>query len=47
VERVFALALQRPPADSERAAGVQFRQQHSLAELCRAILNVNEFVYLD
>jgi cytochrome c553 len=47
VERVFALALQRPPADSERAAGGQFRQQHSLAELCRAILNVNEFVYLD
>ena len=47
VERAFALAFQRPPDAAERASCVQFRQQRTLAELCRALLNVNELVYVD
>ncbi|MEO7318008.1 MAG: DUF1553 domain-containing protein, partial [Chthoniobacteraceae bacterium] len=47
IERAFNLALQRPPDAAERASCAQFRQQRSLAELCRALLNVNEFVYVD
>ena len=47
VERAFALAFQRPPEAAERASCVKFRQQRSLAELCRALLNVNELVYVD
>ena len=47
IERAFALAFQRPPDAGERASCAQFRQQRSLAELCRALLNVNEFVYVD
>jgi hypothetical protein len=47
VQRVFALALQRPPDRQELHACVQLLQQRSLVELCRAVLNLNEFVYLD
>ncbi len=47
IERAFALAFQRPPDDSERASCVEFRRRRSLEELCRALLNVNELVYVD
>ena len=47
IDRAFTVALQRSPDDSERAACRQFRERHSLAELCRALLNLNEFVYVD
>jgi mono/diheme cytochrome c family protein len=47
VERAFALTLQREPDKSERHACLELLQQRSLAELCRALLNVNEFIYVD
>ena len=47
IDRAFALALQRSPDAAERASCMHFRQQRSLAELCRTLLNVNEFVYVD
>jgi len=47
VQRAFALALQRPPDRQELRACVQLLQQRSLVELCRAVLNLNEFIYLD
>jgi hypothetical protein len=47
VERAFALTLQREPDKNERSACQELLQQRSLAELCRALLNVNEFVYVD
>jgi len=47
VGRVFALALQRAPDARERATCVRFRAEHSVTELCRAVLNLNEFSYLD
>jgi hypothetical protein len=47
VGRVFALAFQREPDARERATCVRFRAEHSVTELCRAVLNLNEFSYLD
>ena len=65
IERVYALALTRPPSQSEKRnllafvreeTGNQVRQQGiapanarrgALREMCRVILNLNEFVYTD
>ncbi|HET6407030.1 MAG TPA: DUF1553 domain-containing protein, partial [Chthoniobacteraceae bacterium] len=47
VDRAFALIVQRAPAADEREACVQFRQNRSLGELSRTLLNLNEFVYVD
>jgi hypothetical protein len=47
VERAFELALQRLPDEAEAAACRQLLAQRSLAELCRSLLNLNEFVYVD
>ncbi len=47
VERAFALALQRAPDAEERLACVNFRKERGLPEFCRAVLNLNEFVYFD
>ena len=47
ITRAFQLALQREPARSEREACERLIQLRSLPELCRALLNLNEFVYLD
>ena len=47
VEGAFQRALQRPPTDSEKSRSLTFVQQHSLAELCLVLLNLNEFVYLE
>jgi hypothetical protein len=47
VDRAFALALQRVPEAEERAACLRLRESRSLAELCRVVLNVNEFIYVD
>jgi hypothetical protein len=47
VERVFALALQRRPADDELASCLRLLKSRSLVDLCRVCLNLNEFIYLD
>jgi len=47
IERIFEIALQRQPDPAEAEACKQLLAARSLAELCRAILNVNEFAYLD
>ena len=47
VDRAFALALQRAPTAGERARCLAFLGTHSLAEFCRAILNLNEFAYVE
>lgn len=46
-EAAFTLALQRAPDAAERTACQRFREQRSLPELCRAILNLSEFSYVD
>jgi hypothetical protein len=47
VHRAFELALQRSPDAAESIACERLLREHSLAELCRALLNLNEFVYVD
>ncbi|MFM8288247.1 MAG: DUF1549 and DUF1553 domain-containing protein [Planctomycetaceae bacterium] len=44
---VFDLALQRDPDGTEREVCGSFLARRSLVELCRAILNLNEFLYVD
>ncbi len=47
IERAFQLALQRGPEKPELEACLRMAQQRSLAEVCRALLNLNEFIYVD
>ena len=47
VPHAFRLTLQRRPAPDEALACRKLLQQRSLPELCRALLNLNEFLYLD
>ena len=47
VQHAFHAILQRTPTPSESLAATRAVNQTSLAELCRTLLNTNEFVYLD
>jgi hypothetical protein len=47
VQRAFELALQRAPDDHELQMCLQLLSERSLAELCRALMNLNEFAYVD
>ncbi len=47
VRRAFELGLQRVPDEVERKACERLLAARGLAELCRALVNLNEFVYLD
>lgn len=47
ITRIFELALQRAPDESELNSCEKFRETRSLVELCRAVLNLNEFMYID
>ena len=43
----FRLAFGRQPSAAESAASIALIQSAGLAEFCRAVLNANEFVYID
>ena len=47
IQTAFALAYQRKPDRAEAAACLELLNSRSLPDLCRALLNANEFVYLD
>jgi cytochrome c553 len=47
VRRAWALALARTPDDVELAAAVALVRSSSLVQLCRMLLNTNEFVFVD
>jgi hypothetical protein len=53
VDRAFAIAFSRPPSSEERAAMLTFLKEHkgpqaeAVADLCHALLNLNEFLYID
>jgi hypothetical protein len=47
IARAFEIALQRRPDQAEVEACRRLLAASSLTELCRAILNTNEFAYLD
>lgn len=47
IRQAFRLALQRDPAPEEAAECADFLKSRTLPELCRTILNLNEFAYID
>ena len=47
VDAAFTFALQRKPTSDERRVCLALLQQRNLVELCRALLNLNEFIYVD
>jgi hypothetical protein len=47
IQQAFQRSLQRDPTDSEIRACQQLLQRAGWTELCRALLNINEFVYID
>lgn len=47
VRQAFLIAFQRTPTADELKACLRLRQQRSLTEVCRALLNANEFIYVD
>jgi hypothetical protein len=47
IKRAFSLAFQRAPARDELAACLRLAGRRGLTEVCRALLNLNEFIYVD
>ena len=47
IERAFQLAFGRNPTETEAVAAVKLVESHGLTQLCRMLLNANEFVYVD
>ena len=51
IGQAFAIALGRPPDKAERSACWRFFERHggsdALEAFCQAVLNLNEFVYLE
>jgi hypothetical protein len=47
VRRAFRLAFQREPSEKELSGGTKLVADHGLPALCRALLNANEFLYVD
>ena len=47
IDRAFAIAFQRAPDAGEREQCLAFLKDRSLQELCRALMNLNEFAYVD
>jgi Protein of unknown function (DUF1553)/Protein of unknown function (DUF1549) len=47
IELGYRLTLGRSPTAAERERATAFLRESPLAELCRALVNLNEFVYLD
>lgn len=46
IEQAFALCYGRPPTSEEISTSSQFIQQQGLTAFCRAILNSNEFLFI-
>ncbi len=47
IVRVYRLALGRRPSPLESKVSLEFLKESPLSELCRALFNTNEFIYLD
>jgi hypothetical protein len=47
IKRAFDLAFQRAPARDELGACLRLVERRGLTEVCRALLNLNEFIYMD
>jgi hypothetical protein len=46
IERGYSLAFGRAPTAQEMTLSLQFLKTHPLADFCQAIINLNEFVYV-
>ena len=47
VKAAMRLALGREPKEGELAVLTEYAKKHGLANACRVILNLNEFVFVD
>ncbi len=47
VNAIYRVALNRVPTDKERTAAIALHEQHGTRALCRAILNLNEVLYVE
>ena len=47
VDRAFEVALARQPSDIERDRMVELAKAHGLEQVCRVILNLTEFLYVN
>jgi hypothetical protein len=47
IDMAFQLALQRTPTPIERETMSVLANEHGLANVCRTLLNLNEFVFID
>jgi hypothetical protein len=47
IDEAYGLAFQREPTVAERAAAGRLIATHGRAAFCRALLNMNELIYLD
>ena len=47
IQLAYRLALCRPPTAAEVAAMLDFHRRESLEQMCRVMLNLNEFVYAE
>ena len=47
VELAFRLAFGRKPSSDERSAAAEYIRSAGLPAFCSAMLNANEFVYVD
>ena len=47
ITAAYRLALARDPSTKERDALVNYAKEYGLANACRVILNLNEFVFVD
>ena len=47
IDRLYRLALGRPPAADEASMLLQQAARHGLPSACRLLLNSNEFVFVD
>jgi hypothetical protein len=47
VELAMQMATQRPPDPAEKQLLVDYAQQHGLANMCRFMFNLSEFVFVD
>ncbi len=46
IERAYLLALGRPPSSAETARLAAYAKKHGMANVCRVILNSNEFMFI-
>jgi hypothetical protein len=47
IDRAYRLTLGRPATAAERDRAQAFLRGSPLSELCRALFNLNEFIYVD